>query len=272
MDKIKNFHRDDLIREIEANLWEAWSNFGRGSGCSLHEKEDLLWFETPIPIIPYNGVLRSQLQTNVDQEIGSIVGHFARKKAQFMWIVHPSSSPPDLRDRLKIKGLKDVEPISGMARILDDLPKLPPLPADIEIRRIVDERDVSAFHQFATWRWHVPEEYKEHYPAVTEWVRFGQSGSKVLMWQAWRAQQPVSKVALYLGAGSAGIYAVVTKPEARRLGLASALTMTALREARSLGYRLAVLHSSPMAQSLYRSLGFDSIAELRLFASEEVHV
>jgi ribosomal protein S18 acetylase RimI-like enzyme len=92
------------------------------------------------------------------------------------------------------------------------------------------------------------------------------------MWQAWRAQQPVSKVALYLGAGSAGIYAVVTKPEARRLGLASALTLTALREARSLGYRLAVLHASPMAQSLYQALGFDTIAELRLFASEEVHV
>jgi ribosomal protein S18 acetylase RimI-like enzyme len=152
------------------------------------------------------------------------------------------------------------------------LPKLPPLPADIEIRKIVDERDASAFHQFATWRWNVPEEYKEHYAAIVEEFRFGQSGSKAFMWQAWRAEQPISKVALYLGARSAGIYAVVTRPEARRLGLASTLTLTALREARSLGYRLAVLHSSPMAQSLYQSLGFDTIAEFRLFASEEVHI
>ena len=111
MDKINITDRDGLTREIEENLWEAWSIFGRGSGCFLHEKEDLLWFETPIPIIPYNGVLRSQLQANVDQRIGSIVEHFSQRKAQFMWIVHPSSSPFDLRGRLQSQGLHDVEPL-----------------------------------------------------------------------------------------------------------------------------------------------------------------
>jgi ribosomal protein S18 acetylase RimI-like enzyme len=272
MDKINISDRDDLIRELEENLWEAWSIFGRGPGCSLHKKDDLLWFETPIPIVPYNGVLRSQLCANANQRIGSIVEHFSQRKAQFMWIVHPSSSPFDLRDRLQSRGLQDVEPIPGMARSLDELPKLPLLPDDIEIRKVADERDASAFYQFATWRWNVPEEYKEHYTAIAKVFRIGQSGSKVHMWQAWRAGQPVSKAGLYLGARSAGIYAVVTKPEARKLGLARTLTLTVLHEARSLGYRLAVLHSSPMAESLYRSLGFDTIAEFRLFASEEVHV
>ena len=272
MDKIIISDRDGLIRELEENLWEAWSNFGRGTGCYLHEEDDLLWYETPIPIIPYNAVLKSQLQVNVDQKIDRIVEHFAKKKAQFMWIVHPSSRPSDLRHRLQSRGILDVEPIAGMTRSLDNLPKLPPLPDDVKVRKVADERDASAFHQFATWRWHVPEEYQELYAAIVEEFRFGKSGSKALMWQAWRAEKPVSKVALYLGARSAGIYAVVTRPEARRLGLASALTLIALREARSLGYRLAVLHSSPMAESLYRSLGFDTIAEFRLFASEEVHV
>jgi ribosomal protein S18 acetylase RimI-like enzyme len=272
MEKINISDRDDLIRELEENLWEAWSIFGRGSGCSLHEEDDLLWFETPIPIISYNAVLKTRLQVNVDQRIDRIVEHFAQKKAQFMWIVHPSSRPSDLRHRLQSRGVQDVEPIAGMVRNLDDLPKSPPLPNDVEVRKVADERDVSAFHQFATWRWHVPEEYKELYAAIVERFRFGKSGCKALMWQAWREEQPVSKVALYLGARSSGIYAVVTRPEARRLGLASALTLTALHEARSLGYRLAVLHSSPMAESLYRSLGFNTIVEFRLFASEEVHV
>jgi hypothetical protein len=135
MDKVDISDRDDLIRELEENLWETWSMFGRGPGCSLHEKGDLLWFETPIPIIPYNGVLRAKLQANVDQRIGSIAEHFARKKAQFMWIVHPSSRPSDLRDRLKSRGLKDVEPIPGMARSLDDLPKSPPLPTVLRSAR-----------------------------------------------------------------------------------------------------------------------------------------
>ncbi|UCF98095.1 MAG: hypothetical protein JSV89_00830, partial [Spirochaetaceae bacterium] len=187
MGKVDISDREGLIYETEENLWETWSIFGRGAGCSLHEKDGLLWFETPIPIVPYNGVLRSQLQANVDQRIDSIVEHFVRKQAQFMWIVHPSSRPYDLRDRLQNRGLKDVEPILGMARGLDDLPKLPPLSDDIEIRKIAEERDASAFYQFAAWRWHVPDEYKEQYANIVKGFRFGQSGSKAHMWQAWRA-------------------------------------------------------------------------------------
>jgi ribosomal protein S18 acetylase RimI-like enzyme len=271
MGQIDMSDRDGLIRELEGNLWEAWSIFGRGPGCALYEKDGLLWFETPIPIVPYNGVLKSQLQADVDRRIDQVVEHF-REKAQFMWIVHPSSSPSDLHARLSSRGLIDVEPIVGMARSLDDLPQVPAAPDDIQIREIVDERDASAFYQFAAWRWHVPDEHKEQYAAIAKGFRIGQSGSKTRMWQAWRAGQPVAKAGMYLGARSAGIYAVFTKPEARRLGLAGTLTLIALHEARSLGYRLAVLHSTPMAESLYRSLGFDTIAESRLFASEEVHI
>src|SRR5512136_2860750 len=108
--------RTKLIDEIERNLWETWSIFGRGPGCALHEEEDALWLETPIPIIPYNGVLKFQVQGNVDQRVDSIIEHFNQRRAQFMWIVHPTAQPPDLRDRLQKRGLKDVEPILGMAR------------------------------------------------------------------------------------------------------------------------------------------------------------
>lgn len=92
------------------------------------------------------------------------------------------------------------------------------------------------------------------------------------MWQAWREDRPIAKAALYLGSSAAGIYAVATRPEARRLGLANFLTVTALQYARDAGYQLAVLHSTPMAQKLYKSMGFASIAELRLFASDDVYV
>lgn len=272
MGQVDTSARDDPVRELEANLWETWSIFGRGTGCALYEKDGLLWFETPIPIVPYNGVLKSQLQADVDQRIDEVVQHFRQKQAQFMWIVHPSSSPPDLRARLSSRGLVDVEPILGMARGLDHLPAPPPLPDGIEIRQVADERDASAFYQFAAWRWHIPDKQKELYAAIAKAFRIGQSGAKARMWQAWRDGQPVAKAGLYLGAESAGIYGVVTRPKARRLGLARTLSLTALQEAHSQGYRLAILHSSPMAERLYRSLGFEPVAEFRLFASEEVHV
>jgi ribosomal protein S18 acetylase RimI-like enzyme len=77
---------------------------------------------------------------------------------------------------------------------------------------------------------------------------------------------------MYLASGSAGIYAVVTRPEARRLGLARILMLVALEFARARGYKLAVLHSTPMAEGLYRSLGFETVAEFRVFASVETHI
>lgn len=272
MDTIDVSDKSALLREIEENLWETWSNWGRGPGCSLHEEDDLLWFETPIPIIPYNGILKFQVEHKADQRISDLAEHFGRKKAQFMWVFHPSSRPSDLADRLQRHGIKDIEPLHGMARSLEDLPAMPPLPDDIEVRKVTGERDASAFYQFATWRWNVPEDYADHYAAIAGEFRFGQPGSRAHMWQAWREGQPIAKAGMYLGARSVGIYAVVTRPESRGLGLASALTLKALYEARSLGYRVAVLHSSPMAQSLYQNLGFDDIAEFRLFGSEEVHV
>lgn len=272
MNKIDLTDRTTLIHHIEENLWEMWSNFGRGPGCSLHEDEYTLWFETPIPIIPYNGVIKFQADSAVDQHIDSILQHFRRKRAQFMWVLHPSSRPADLRDRLLRQGLIDVEPIPGMARSLEDLPEVPHLPNGIQIREAVGAKDSSAYYQFATWRWNVPEGYQQQYASIVKCFQFGQPGSKAHMWQAWRAGQPIAKAGMYLGSNAAGIYAVATRPEARRLGLASALTLTALHKARSFGYPLAVLHSSPMAESLYRSLGFATLAEFRLFASQETHI
>jgi hypothetical protein len=54
--------------------------------------------------------------------------------------------------------------------------------------------------------------------------------------------------------------------------LASILSLAALKTAQALGRDLAVLHSTPMAEPLYRSLGFETIADFHLFASDEVHI
>jgi ribosomal protein S18 acetylase RimI-like enzyme len=272
MGKIDIGDKATIIHRIEENLWEMWSTFGLGPGCSLYDSKEALWFETTIPIIPYNGVIRFQADDNVDQKIDAIVQHFGRKKAQFMWVLHPTARPSDLGDRLLSRGLIYVEPTPGMARTLDHLPELPPTPDDIDIHKVTGQRDSSAFYEFAAWRWNVPEQYQEQYATIVQGFHFGEPNSKAHMWQAWRAGRPVAKAGLLLASNSAGIYAVVTRPEARRLGLARILTLTTLYEARSRGYQLAVLHSSPMAEGLYRSLGFATYADFLLYASQEVHI
>ena len=264
---ITGYSREEAIHQIELNLWETWSNFGRGPGCSLHEEKDVLWFETPIPILPYNTVLRFQVAQDVDERIDALVHCYAERNVGQLWIVHPSSRPVDLPERLAQRGLQEIEIVPGMARNLENLPEPPPSPPGLEIREAIEEQDLIEVYNLAAWRWGVPDEYRPQLGKIIENFNPGEPGSNTRFWLAWKDGQPISKVGLYNGSGSAGIYAVATKTEARGLGIASILMNVAMRAAKEMGHKLCVLDSSPPAEKLYQRLGFTTYAEFRLFSS-----
>ncbi len=269
---IAGFPQNVVLQALEHNLWSLWSWFGRGPDCSLHDEGDALWFETPIPTLPYNMVLRFAVTSDIDRRINSIVEQYRRRRVAFLWVIHPSSMPKDLGNRLRKRGLQEIEICAGMAANLVDLPELSSEPKDFEIRELDNETAANHLVDFAAWRWHVPEGAKPHLGAYIQVLRIGKPSPILRCWMAWCGQLPLSKVALHCGAKAAGIYAVATRPQARGQGLAGTLTIEALRAARQRGYQLAVLHSTPMAVNLYTKLGFRHVAPFRLFASEMVHL
>ena len=269
---VPGFYTEALIREIEFNLWETWSNFGRGSGCTLHDEGDALWFETPIPIIPYNTILKFQVERNIDQRIDELFNRFINRKVPFLWIVHPSSLPLDIRDRLQKRGLLHIEIVPGMARNLINLPQVPPLPEGIEVREAIEESDLNEFQELAAWRWGVPPDYRQQLQAIIGCFKAGKPDSKTRVWLAWRDGVPIAKIGSYYGEGSVGIYGVVTKSEARGQGLASILMVEAMKAAREAGQKLVVLHSSPLAENLYKRLGFVTVSQFHLYTSEATYL
>jgi GNAT superfamily N-acetyltransferase len=261
-----------LINAVEENLWEMWSHFGRGPGCGLHDEGDCLWFENPIPIIPYNGILKFQVEEDVDNRIEKLIKHFRERQADFMWVVHPTSKPANLPELLRAHGLQEIEPMPCMVRHLDKLPDPPPIPDGMELREVLEEDDESEFVDFASWRWGVEEKFKHQLSDTFSEFRVGKPGTKTHVWQIWHGTNPVAKAGVYFSKSSAGIYAVATKPEAQRLGLASIVTITALQFARNYGKDLAILYSTPMAERLYRRLGFIKIADAYLYGSVVANV
>jgi GNAT superfamily N-acetyltransferase len=83
--------------------------------------------------------------------------------------------------------------------------------------------------------------------------------------------KPVATTTIYLAAGVAGVYFVMTVPEARRRGIGAAITRAALQDARdtghtgSTGVRYGVLGSSPAGRSVYAGLGFREYCTIDLY-------
>jgi len=68
-----------------------------------------------------------------------------------------------------------------------------------------------------------------------------------------------------MAAGVAGIYNVGTVPEARGKGIGAAITLAPLLEARSRGYKIAILHASELGYSVYRRLGFQDYCQMNIY-------
>ena len=66
---------------------------------------------------------------------------------------------------------------------------------------------------------------------------------------------------------SSGVYNVVTLEPARRRGVGTALTWAAAGAGRAWGRDTIVLQSSPMAESMYRAMGFRLTAPYAVFSS-----
>jgi GNAT superfamily N-acetyltransferase len=263
---IPGYTKDEIIHEVELNLWQTWSNFGRGPSCILHDEGDALWFETPIPIIPYNTVLKFHVENQADRRIDTLIEGYAKRNVAPLWIMHPSSIPTDLPERLQKRGYQEIEQAPCMARLLENLPESPPIPDAVEIREVTEEVDMIELYGLAAWRWGVPEEFRPQLIEMIKKFNIGERGSNTRFWLAWKDGMAISKIGLYNGSGSAGIYAVATKPEARGMGLASILMNVVMQAAKDMGHKLCVLDSSPLAEKLYQRLGFINLAPLRLYS------
>lgn len=267
------FTKEDHIRATEENFWNLWSRFGRGPNCVLHDEDSALWFETPLTSLPYNAVIRSRFGANVESEIDRIIATFRKRGVPFIWIVHPSATPPNLQQLLEQRDMKFAETVPGMTMDLHELPDREPCPPDFELRRITDLADMKPIQEMILERWTVPEKDRDTHYAITLSFGICQPDSALQVWAAYSNGEPVCKALLNMDGSSAGIHGVATKPQARGRGLARMLTLEALHFARDRGYRLGMLHSSAMARTLYEKIGFRHAADFSIYVSgADLHV
>ena len=260
---------DAIVREVEDAFVAHWSLLGQWPGARLVDEDGVLRFETPIRELPYNGVIRTAIEADVDVVVTRVVEAYAARESQFMWLVHPSATPADLASRLERAGLTLAERAIGMSLDLDSwAPAQGPSGADFV--EVLDEDGLRTYVDLTMDYWEVDEADREQVALLNRhWAGVRGKGSR---WLAYVDGEPVGKGYLSLAGppGVASIYGMSVRPEARGQGIASALTEVLLEQARTLGCRRVVLHSSEMAVGVYGRAGFVERCPLLFFATAPI--
>ncbi len=254
-----------LIEALEANFTEEMASFGRGlSGASLHQDEELLWFYTGRRHL--NGVLYSRFQSEekvfLDRRIRETMLYFQERHVSLGWVVGPTTRPANLGDYLEAHGMKHTSETPGMAMALDSAELEAMEIEDFEIREAVDQQTLLPLCEVEMRGFGSSEEKAQNYYETYCNVGFG-PGTAWRHFIGWRHDVPVAITSLLFHAGVAGIYGVATVPEARQQGIATAMTKQALRQAREMGYHVAVLSPSEMSIRIYQRLGFQHYCTLQ---------
>ena len=250
-DILKVLSEQALVRAIETNFFEFWAYLGSSPYAEYQDSPDMLRFVTGAPHFLFNGVARAQFKPeNVDAKIDETLDYFKSRRLPFMWFTDTATRPADLGKRLEAHGLKLIS-FPGMAADLLELKEDLPKPYGLTIERVGDAEAFGKFCQVAKTVGVFPDRLVD----IELSLGFGRDLPR-RFYVGLLKGKPVTCSELFLGAGVAGIYWVGTVPEARRKGIGTEMALVPLLEARDLGYRVGILHSSEMGLGVYRRLGF----------------
>ena len=260
----QDFSAAALVAGIYANLCAYYRFLGRAPQVELHDSPRLSWMFTGMPDPFLNTVFHTRLSSpTVAEAITTTVSRFMGQQAPLMWLVEPGAQPPELGSRLTAAGLQYTEGSSGMAADVLTLSEEVTTPSDLRIEVVNTAARLQQWLDPYTVGFGLTACH-EHYGAIEAALglhpRLPRQHYVGLL-----KGEPVASSTLYLGVGVAGIYNVATVPEARRQGIGAAMTLAPLREARAMGYRISILHASPLGLHIYRRLGFTEYCKLQAY-------
>ncbi|WP_203824791.1 GNAT family N-acetyltransferase [Actinoplanes palleronii] len=248
---MKSIH--DLEPQLAANrrYWGGWD------GDTLDD--DLPIYRTDIPHILLNGVLRVRnrpIEDAIAEAKERLTG------SRWSWWVQRDSDE-GTAESLLAHGAKQISHTPIMAVDVTTV-AAPVVPEGLSIRLAVEPAEIERY--VGTWAGPlgvtgdlgiVVERELNFYPDMVRLA--GVVDGKT-----------VGTCTLSLGtADVGGLYTIATDPDYRRRGIASALTLEALRITRETGRRFATLQSSSDGLPVYEKIGFQTVAHYDLYQLPE---
>ena len=253
------------MTESEEALAAALAGIGRLRGARLQVDTDLTWLRSGRPAASLNHVHSITLRGDsaaIDERVDAVQTAVSDGGAlPVTWWIGPSTSPRDLAERLRARGMTEDEPEYGMALDVDGLP----LPSG-DVQEVTEaELDEWLDVMGRSYRWSNPR-------AIQAWSELYR---EALLDEAhpWRhvlvrdRGAPVACASLATTGATGFVTNVGTVPEARGGGHGTTATLAVLAIARRLGYGRATLTASVMGRGVYARIGFREDAYFQRFVS-----
>jgi GNAT superfamily N-acetyltransferase len=252
-----------MAHAVEANLFSFFAHLKTWPRVAVHDDADCCWTISDLPFPLFNSVMHARVSPGAaDALIDARIAACEARHVPMLWWTGPSTSPDDLGDRLDRRGFL-FEPAHGMVADLDRLER-DPTRTDVAIEAVTDLSTLRTWSRVLCDSFGAPQPFGDAFAGLA--VSIGLDARSLFRHFLARVDgEPAATCSMFLGAGVAGIYDVSTVPERRRCGIGRAITAAAMHEARALGYRTAILHSSTLGTGVYRSLGFEDVCDIGQF-------
>ena len=228
-----------------------------------HEEADVAWAVPTTgrlvrPVVAWAGFEPESVERRLDELLAVV----DQRRGRMLWWLAPHHAPGDLAERLLGRGFRQVDDTAAMAMDLATLPDVVEVPAGVRIELVDDADDVDAYVGLL-----IREKEAEHPPVAPDAAAVRRSHINGRLgndpdsrrFVARLDGHPVATSRLSIAGGAAGLYTVVTMPEARGLGIGRAMTLTALLAGREAGMRIGALQATEMGRRIYARLGFEEL-------------
>jgi len=262
-DKIQHLSSSEVSLALDANKIASFALFNHLPNVTLHDEQGLVWFETGIRHDVFNRVYQAHLESNTASiAIDRVVSHFQQQRMPFLWHIGPSSYPTNLGSILEEHGLTHHETEPGMTLDLLKFNENIPVASELIIHPVNTEALLQQW--LRVWEFGSSEE------VINLWFTFYvgtylHRESPLRLYLGILNGDTVATSGIFLGERVASIGPIGTLPHLRRQGIGATMTLAALREARTHGYRVAVLTASLMGIEIYRRIGFQECCTSSLY-------
>jgi len=248
--------RDDWPFVAADNQAERLAYLGTSALATSHRGTDLTWVVTGVPSDDYNGVVWTRLTaSDADIQVPLLVQQFRDQGLPAVWHVDSGCEPEDLGPRLHALGCPAVTPPIAMAASLERLAREMSRFPGLTVDRVLSAEDLAEWMDVRSQITPEPRSVR-----TDLYLSLGLGGRQPLHHYLARVDgQPAGVAQLFLGRRSAGLYSVGVAPAFRGRGIGTALVLTPLLVARTLGFDIGVVRPPADSQAMYAHLGFTTV-------------